>query len=148
MTDRSGPHPVDHYPVLLPVQMRYNDLDPYCHANNAVYYAWFDTALTDWMIAEGLAERDMSGPAYVMLSTSCRYFTEVTYDPDGLRVGLGIDRLGDSSVTYRLGIFAQNTELASAEGHITQVHIDHQTRRPHPIPADHRDKFERLSAAA
>jgi acyl-CoA thioester hydrolase len=56
-------------------------------------------------------------------------------------VGLAVTRLGNSSVTYRLGIFRAADELAvdeeqktAALGHWVHVYIDRTSRRPVPIP--------------
>ena len=38
---------------FLPIQTRWNDNDVYGHVNNVVYYAYFDTVINRWLIAEG-----------------------------------------------------------------------------------------------
>ena len=56
-----------------------------------------------------------------------------------------IDRLGSSSVTYRLGIFAAGATDPAAQGHFTHVYVGRQSRRPVPLPDEWREKLAALS---
>src|SRR3712207_2565317 len=38
------------FPVRRPMQTRWADDDVYGHANNVVYYAWFDTTVNGWLM--------------------------------------------------------------------------------------------------
>ena len=54
-------------------------------------------------------------------------------------------RLGRSSVTYQLGLFASGPgapTTVAAVGHWVHVYIDRGTRRPTPIPDDLRAAME------
>jgi acyl-CoA thioester hydrolase len=121
------------FPVRRPMPTRWADDDAYGHANNVVYYAWFDTAVNSWLMqATGLDIRRL--PAIgVVAETSCRYLAPVGF-PDELEIGLGVDRLGGRSVTYRLAVFRAGDELPSALGRFVHVYVDAATRRPVPVP--------------
>ena len=41
------------YPHLTTLQTRWADNDVYGHVNNVEYYAFFDTVINRWLIAEG-----------------------------------------------------------------------------------------------
>ena len=41
------------YPHRLSIPTRWNDNDVYGHVNNVEYYAFFDTVINAWLIAEG-----------------------------------------------------------------------------------------------
>ena len=64
--------------------------------------------------------------------------------PESADVGLAIDRLGNSSVTYRLGIFREGSDAPAAEGEFTHVYVDRVSRRPKPLPEDWREKLGSL----
>ena len=68
----------------------------------------------------------------VVAESGCRYFGELKF-PDPLVVGLAAVRIGNSSVTYRLGIFTPDGPVA-AVGHWVHVYVDRTSRRPVPIP--------------
>jgi acyl-CoA thioester hydrolase len=109
------------------------DNDVYGHVNNVVYYSYFDTAVNGWLMeATGQDIRQL--PAIgVVAETSCRYFSELSF-PDAIDAGLRIERLGKSSVVYRVGLFRGAAMDACAAGRFVHVYVDAVTRRPVPIP--------------
>ena len=52
--------------------------------------------------------------------------------------------LGQSSVTYRIGIFKAGAERAAAQGRFVHVYVDRATERPVEIPAPTRRALEAL----
>ncbi|WP_299358886.1 thioesterase family protein [uncultured Paracoccus sp.] len=144
---RPQPSPRAEFPHFRPVQLRWNDNDPYGHMNNAVHYQLFDSAVNDWLIDNGMLQPDLTGVAYMVAATGCDYFAELAY-PERIELGMGITRLGSTSVTYRLGLFRAGTDRSAATGRFTHVHVDRNTRRPQTIPDAHRDRFATLLIAA
>jgi acyl-CoA thioester hydrolase len=130
------------FPVHWPVLTRWADNDMFGHLNNAVYYQLFDTAINGW-IGAGVAIDPVTTSAQgIVAESGCRYFSELHF-PERLVVGVAVTRLGNSSVTYRLGVFRAGKELAhnepqavAAVGHWVHVYIDKTTRRPTPVPDD------------
>ena len=94
------------YPVWREIATRWADNDAYGHVNNTVHYAWFDTAVNGWLIEAGLLDVAAGDPIGLVVETGCRYAAPLTY-PEPVEIGLGVERLGTSSVTYRLGVFAK-----------------------------------------
>ncbi|MFE3195651.1 acyl-CoA thioesterase [Nocardia sp. NPDC059240] len=143
MTQDSG------YPVLWPVPTRWADNDHYGHVNNVTYYSYFDTAVNAWLIhASGTDIRDL--PAIgIVAETSCKFLDSLSF-PDQLQVGIRIERLGNSSISYELAIFrdtGHSLELA-ATGTFVHVYVDEVTRKPVPIPAEIRRAAESLLTTA
>ena len=121
------------FPVLRDVPTRWHDNDHYGHVNNVVYYAYFDTAVNGWLIdAADCDIRDLPTIGLVV-ETSCRFFRPVGF-PDRLEVGVGVAKLGTSSVVYRLAIFREDDGEAVALGRFVHVYVDRQTRRTQEIP--------------
>ncbi|MFD1811854.1 acyl-CoA thioesterase [Rhodococcus gannanensis] len=144
-TDAAAVPTAADYPVLWPVPTRWADNDHYGHVNNVTYYSYFDTAVNAFLIAEsGVDIREL--PAIgVVAETSCTYRSELSF-PDDLRVGLAVDRLGRSSITYSLAIFrvaGQDLEPA-ATGRFVHVYVDAETRRPVAVPEQVRAAVTRL----
>jgi acyl-CoA thioester hydrolase len=118
-----------------PMTTRWHDDDAYGHMNNATYYELFDTAVNGYLFeATGTNVRRLPQIG-VMAETSCRYLREVGF-PDPVDIGMVIDRIGTSSVIYRLGLFQGPGEEAAAEGRIVHVYVDNTSpNRPvTPIP--------------
>jgi acyl-CoA thioester hydrolase len=126
------------FPVLVAMPTRWNDNDAYGHVNNAVFYEYFDTVVNSWLDRRAGAEARLGEAIGVVAESGCRYLREVSY-PQELLVGLACERLGRSSVTYRLAVFGPAPEegakpLPSAVGRFVHVYVDRTTRRPMPVP--------------
>ena len=132
------------FPVLWPVLTRWADNDMFGHLNNAVYYQLFDTAINAW-INTNTGLNPVAMPSLgIVAESGCRYFSELGF-PESLVVGLAVTRLGNSSVTYRLGVFRAAREDApegateaaqpiTALGHWVHVYVDRASRKPVPVP--------------
>jgi acyl-CoA thioester hydrolase len=113
------------------------DNDAYGHVNNVVYYSWFDTAVNQFLIVNGVLDIEHSPVIGLVIETQCNYFASVAF-PDRVTAGLGVSKLGNSSVRYEVGIFREDEAVASAQGHFVHVYVDRSTRKPAAIPADMR----------
>ena len=140
---RAGPRPRSAYRAWRTVPTRWADNDAYGHVNNVVFYAWFDTAVNAWLVEAGLLDIARGDPIGLVVETRCAYFAPLTF-PQAVEVGIAIERLGSSSITYRLGIFAQGEAAAAAEGEFTHVYVDRTSRTPKPLPEAWRVKLEAL----
>ena len=127
------------------IQTRWQDNDVFGHVNNVVYYAWFDTAVNGWLIDRGLLDPAASSIIGLVVETGCSYAESVAF-PEPVSIGIAIDRLGSSSVRYRIGVFREHGELAIAQGHFTHVYVDRASQRPVPIPDAIRSAMARLLA--
>lgn len=126
-----------------PIQTRWADNDVYGHANNVVYYAWFDTAVNGWLVENGCLEPAGSPVIGLVAETGCRYVESVGF-PDALEAGLAVERLGTSSITYAIGIFRAGGDHAVAQGRFVHVMVDRATQRPVPVPATLRNALATL----
>jgi acyl-CoA thioester hydrolase len=120
------------FPVLRPVPLRWSDDDVYGHVNNAVHYLLFDTAVNGWLVeATGTDIRHL--PAIgIVAETACRYLAELRF-PEPVTAGIALERLGRSSVAYRLALFGAG-ESPAAVGCFVHVYVDPASRRPVPVP--------------
>lgn len=141
---REGLQGRDAYRTWRDVPTRWADNDAYGHVNNTVYYTWFDTAVNAWLIEAGLLDVAAGDPIGLVVETGCRYARPLAF-PETVEVGLAVERLGTSSVRYRLGVFAKGAEQAAAEGFFVHVYVDRETRRPVPLPEVWRERLAALS---
>ncbi|NJC35014.1 acyl-CoA thioester hydrolase [Sphingomonas jejuensis] len=122
------------------IATRWADNDVYGHVNNVVHYGWFDTAVNGWLIGRELVDIHHGPVIGLVVESGCSYAAPLEY-PGNVEVGLAAVRVGGSSVTYRLGIFAEGAESAAAEGRFTHVYVDRVTRRPVPLPDRWREEL-------
>jgi acyl-CoA thioester hydrolase len=135
----------DAYPVWREIGTRWADNDAYGHVNNTIYYAWFDTAVNAWLIEAGLLDVAAGDPIGLVVETGCRYARPLAY-PQDVEVGLAVERLGTSSVRYRLGVFAKGGDDPAAEGFFVHVYVDRETRRPVALPEPWRERLAKIAA--
>jgi acyl-CoA thioester hydrolase len=133
------------YRVFRRITTRWMDNDSYGHVNNVVYYSYFDTAVNAYLIeASGTDIRRL--PAIgIVAETSCRFLAELSF-PEPVDAGLVLERLGNSSVIYRIGLFGGDRAEAAAVGRFVHVYVDAQSRRVVPVPERIRAALEPLRA--
>jgi acyl-CoA thioester hydrolase len=134
------------YAYLLDIPTRWDDNDVYGHVNNVRYYAFFDTVINTWLIAEGGLDIHAGSAIGVCAESHCTYAAALAF-PGRVVAGLRVHELGRSSVRYELGLFADAAAEPAATGWFVHVFVDRQTRRPTAIPAPLRSALERLVVA-
>jgi len=113
----------EHYAHWEQQTTRWADIDVYGHMNNARYFEIIDTVVNNHL-ARALGTDIRALPAVgVVAEVGCRYFAEVGY-PEPVDVGLSAERVGTSSVVYRVGLFQGEDPLAKAEGRFVHVYVD------------------------
>ena len=129
------------YLVRVPFATRWNDNDQYGHLNNTVYYEAMDTAVNTWMIRAGGLDPQGGGAIALCAASSCEFRAAATF-PEPLEVGIAVERLGTTSVTWALGILRPHEAEPIATGRFVHVFVDAATRRPTPVPAPIRSAIE------
>ncbi|MET0378663.1 MAG: thioesterase family protein [Spongiibacteraceae bacterium] len=132
-----------HFPFFKTVNTRWADNDIYGHVNNAVYYQYFDSVINAYLIAEGSLDIHDGDAMGFMVRSECDYFAPLAY-PNDVIVGLAVEKLGNSSVQYRLGLFTEDDAAPAAIGAMVHVFVDRTSNRPVPIPAPIRAVLQRI----
>ena len=125
------------------IATRWMDNDVYGHVNNVVYYSYFDTAVNEYLVRAGVLDIERSEVIGLVVETRCSYFSELSF-PQTVHVGLRVAHLGNSSVRYEIGVFADDADTACAQGHFVHVYVDRATRRPTALPTGLRAALERI----
>jgi acyl-CoA thioester hydrolase len=133
VSERPAPERREAYRHFTEISTRWADNDVYGHVNNVVYYAYFDTVVNEHLIRSGVLDIADSPVVGLVVETTCRYFSPIAF-PDRVSAGLRVAHRGTSSVRYEIGLFRNDEEVASAQGHFVHVYVDRATNRPVPIP--------------
>lgn len=138
----------DAYPHFQPLQTRWIDNDMYGHVNNVVYYAYFDSVITEYLIREGgLDVHAPDAPALYAVESFCRFHRSLAF-PDAVDAGLRVGHLGTTSARFELALFRANEPKAAAAGYFTVVLIDRARNKPLAFPPAMRAALARLQSAA
>ena len=123
------------YRYSLDIDVRYRDLDPVGHVNNAVYATYLEHTRTNYYAdVLGLATEDLS---FVLAHVEIDYENSVEAGDD-VRVGIRVSRIGNKSMTTEFLVEASGETAATAES--VQVVIDEEGT-PRPVPDEWRRKI-------
>lgn len=115
------------------IETRWKDNDIFGHVNNVVYYSYIDTAVNAFLIEQGVLDLQNAKIVGLVAETQCRYNSSLAF-PDTVYVGLRLAHLGNSSIRYEFGVFRNDQDVASAQGHFVHVYVDIASNRPVPMP--------------
>ena len=133
-----------YYKRFYPMTTRWMDNDVFGHINNVNYYSFFDTAINLFLIESGhefIADKKI---AFYAVHSSCNFLSSIAY-PELIEAGLVVKKLGNTSVTYGVGIFKKEFDAASAYGEFVHVCIDKVFDKPLIIPKKIRKSIELIS---
>jgi acyl-CoA thioester hydrolase len=132
------------YPHFLAISTRWKDNDVYGHVNNVEYYSFFDTVINEFLIRVG--ELDIHGGDVIGLcvESQCTFQQSLAF-PETVDAGLRVAKLGNSSVTYEIGLFRAGVMEPAATGRFVHVFVDRSDRRPVPVPPRIRTALEGIT---
>jgi acyl-CoA thioester hydrolase len=127
-------------PVRVPIQIRWRDLDPLGHVNNAVFITYFEFA----RLAYG---RELLGPdakidpdtmlpvdlQFILAEVKCQYRSPVTLQ-DRPIIETWVSQVGRKSFVLEYRMTDERTGRLLAEGCSTQVWYDYQTGMSQVVP--------------
>ena len=124
-------------------ETRWDDNDIYGHLNNNVYFRMFDTTINGFLLKKNLLHIKNSKNIYLVVKTSCNYFEQISY-PEKVDVGIRISKLGNSSLIYKIGLFKEKSNFASASGKFAHVNVLKKNSKPISIDLKSREKFKKI----
>src|SRR4051794_30928616 len=127
------------FPYRLSDNVRFGDLDPNQHVNNATYATYFETGRVT-LVKDQSHGLMPPGFGWVMVRLDM-HFREELHWPGKIELGLGVAKFGKTSVTFEQVVFSEGRCVASAQA--VTVLIDERTRKPTPLTAEILSKFER-----
>ena len=129
---------LEDFPYRLSDNVRFGDLDPNQHVNNAVYATYFETGRVTLM-KDPQTGLTPTGLAWIMVRLDIHFRAELHW-PGKIELGLGVIKLGRTSVTFEQVVFSEDRCVASAMS--VGVLIDEASRRPTPLTAEIVEKLK------
>jgi len=135
---RPGPR-LEDFPYRLTDNVRFADLDPNQHVNNAVYATYFETGRVTLVKDRSFALMP-PGLGWMLVRLDIHFRAELRW-PGTIEMGLGVAKLGRTSVTFDQVVFSQDKCVASAQS--VTVLIDESTRKPTRLTSEIIANFQR-----
>jgi len=127
-----------------PITVRYRDLDPQGHVNNAVYLTYLESARLGYYQQVGIYHPDSSVlTGLVVVRNEIDYLAPIHFG-QAVRVGLRVERLGTKSITFIYQIETDPDGTPLARGKSVMVAYDNTSDRGVPIPQDWREKISQF----
>lgn len=125
-----------------PVEVRYGDLDPQGHVNNAKHLTYFEQARIAYLMELGLFTNDQSFMEIgVILADVHITYLEPIYFGQNIKVGVHIVELRNKSMTWEQNIVDVESGREIAKGEVIMVTYDYHQEKTIPIPQEWRDKI-------
>jgi acyl-CoA thioester hydrolase len=131
-----------------PIEVRYGDLDPQGHVNNARYLTYLEQARIAYIHQLGLWKGGSFLDVGVILADAKIAFKEPIQYGQPVRVGVRVSRLGGKSLTMEYQIEDSGDGRVLATGSSVLVAYDYHQGRSLPLPDDWRRtlaEFEQLN---
>ena len=129
-----------------PIEVRYGDLDPQGHLNNAKFVTFFEQARIQYIRHLGLYKEGQSFMeiGVILADVHVAYRKPVEWGVP-VKVGVRISKVGTKSMTVEQNVVHAETGEVYAEGEVVMVAFDYYQNKSIPVPQEWRDavnKFE------
>ena len=126
----------DKFPYEIEIEVAFRDIDAMGHVNNAVFFAYFETARMKYVM-EVLepgdpTEFDLLDMPLILVQATCSYKSPALLG-ETLQVGVGLSRFGTKSFDLVYRILGEDGRLI-AYGKTVQVMYDYGSRSAYAIP--------------
>jgi acyl-CoA thioester hydrolase len=131
-----------HFRFYHPIEVRYGDLDPQGHVNNAKHLTYFEQARIAYWIELGLFTKDQSFMEIGLILADVHLtYLEPIYYGQNIKVGVHIAKLGNKSMTWQQNIVDADTGKELAKGEVIMVSYDYRAEKSISIPQEWKEKI-------
>jgi acyl-CoA thioester hydrolase len=132
---------LEFFPYYHPITVRFADLDPQGHVNNAVYLTYLESARLGYYEQAGIWGREAGmKTGMVVAHIDIDYLAPIFFGQD-IQVGVRLARLGQKSFTLAFVIETVPEKVPLARGTSVMVAYDSTTGQSIPVPPDWREKL-------
>ncbi|MEW5869236.1 MAG: thioesterase family protein [Chloroflexota bacterium] len=117
-----------------PIEVRYGDLDPQGHVNNAKYMTYFEQARVSYVVHLGLWRGGSFFEIGFILADVHLTFKAPLHFGQKVRVGVRTTRLGNKSLTMEYSLEDVDSEQTLATSSSVLVTYDYRQGKTIPIP--------------
>jgi acyl-CoA thioester hydrolase len=125
-----------------PIEVRYGDLDPQGHLNNAKFVTFFEQGRVQYFSHLGLFNEGQSfmDIGVILADIHVAYKKPVEWGTP-VKVGVRTVKIGNKSMTVEQNVVHAETGEVFASGEVVLVAYDYYTQQSIPIPQNWRETF-------
>ena len=130
------------FKFYYPIQVRYGDLDPQWHVNNAKFLTYFEQARVHYFIQLGLFSKKQSflEVGIILADAHVTFLAPVLFGMQ-VRVSVRVTRLGNKSLNMEYRMYDEISGAELASGSTVLVTFDYHRQVTIPIPDIWREKI-------
>lgn len=125
---------------VVPVEVRFRDLDSLGHVNNAVYITYLETARIKFYM-ELMGAQPPTNLGMILAQITCSYHSPAYYG-EVLNVGVRMTEIGNKSFVTEYRIEERDTGRLVATAWSVQVSYDYHTGQTRPVPPEFIERAE------
>ncbi len=130
-----------------PIEVRYGDLDPQGHVNNAKQLTYFEQARIAYKTRLGLFTKGQSFMEIgVILADVHITYLEPIYYGQEIKVGVRAVKLGNKSMIWEQNIVDAGTGKILAKGEVVLVAYDYSEEKTISVPQEWREKIKQFES--
>ena len=135
---------MSNFNFYLPLQVRYGDLDPQWHVNNARTVTFIEAGRFAYLRQVGLwdGESFLDLPM-IVADVHVSFLAPIFYTQE-IRVGVRVSRIGTKSVTFEYAIEDVKTGQVTTRAETVMVYYDYHTHSSCPVSAEWRAKISAI----
>ena len=124
------------YRHVLPLQIRFNDVDKFGHVNNTVYFQFYDTAKTDYIatVCKGV---DWERQAIVVVKIEAEFLSQIKGN-DHIAGRTRIVKIGNKSFHLEQDVIDSDTQEVKSRCLSVMVLYDLERQQTIPLPDEWR----------
>lgn len=128
-----------------PAEVRYGDLDPQGHLNNAKHLTYFEQARVQYVVNLGLFGKDQSFMeiGFIVADIHITYHAPVHWG-DPIKVGVRTAKIGNKSMVMEQAIVNSETGEVYSSGTVIAVTFDYAEKKTMSVPQDWREKVTKF----
>jgi acyl-CoA thioester hydrolase len=118
----------------MEIPIRFRDLDPLNHVNNALFNTYLEEARIQFLAEVGQMQSEFSdGKTFVLVKSTIEYLKQIKF-PATVIVGTGVKEIGNTSIIALQGIYDKETKDLICVGETKGVWFDIKNQRPTKLP--------------
>jgi acyl-CoA thioester hydrolase len=140
--------PMSNFRFYHPIEVRYGDLDPQGHLNNAKFVTFFEQARIQYIRHLGLYKEGQSFMeiGVILADVHVAYRKPVEWGMP-VKVGVRISKVGNKSMTVEQNVVHAETGEVFAEGEVVMVAFDYYQNKSIPVPQEWRDAVNQFEGS-
>ena len=134
----------DGFQVFWEATVRYYELDPQGVMHNANHVAFFDQAITAYfkhIDYDYLSDTEETKKDFHTVQVLVQYNKPLYFDQD-IEIGVKVKEIGNSSMTWIMGMFLKKTGDLVSSCEAVHVYTDQTTMQPTPITDELKAKLK------